>query len=337
MGVTTRTATISPSAPPSASTASRKCCRDPDDEILFVDCNTSNDLPTFHRSHLRHADAEGQVAACVCSASGPHLYARLVGHTHLFATEPHTRNIAIRRSNPRNRWILSTNTDMIFVPSGDISSLADAVRDLPDGQYIAPRFELPEPLWEAFPRSDPQAVMRSCEELGPEVAPARSRAAGPLHAIRFAGRFSTHAAAGFIRHQRLRRTHDPRLARRFQHVQAPVPVLRQSNRKPDAPSERLSLRSYPRSHAAPSDGYQAGEQSAAIRLGRAKIRWRSIRPKPGARPNEADRGTGFRERSAGALHLRAESERLGGPQPADYPTDANDARNFVLLSRRNTR
>src|SRR5262249_55038618 len=97
------------------------------------------------------------------------LYARMVGQTHLLATEPHTRNIGIRRSNPRNRWILSSNTDMIFVLRGNISTLADAVRDLPDGQYVAPRMELPEPVWESFPRSDPQAVMSMCAELGPKL------------------------------------------------------------------------------------------------------------------------------------------------------------------------
>jgi hypothetical protein len=89
-----------------------------------------------------------------------------VERTHLFALEPHSRNIGIRRSNPRNRWVLFTNTDMVFVPRGDLSSLSDAVRDLADGQYILPRFELPEPLWEGFARSDPQAIMRACENLG---------------------------------------------------------------------------------------------------------------------------------------------------------------------------
>jgi hypothetical protein len=141
---------------------------DPDDEILFVDCNTSNDLPTFIEAIYDTLTPKTKSLLRVFRVR-PRLYARLVGQTHLFATEPHTRNIAIRRSNPRNRWILSTNTDMIFIPSGNISSLADAVRDLPDGQYVAPRFELPEPLWEAFPRSDPREVMRMCEELGPKL------------------------------------------------------------------------------------------------------------------------------------------------------------------------
>src|SRR5712692_1286336 len=140
---------------------------EPDDEILFVDCNTPNDLPTFVEAIYDTLTPKAKSCLRVFRVR-PHLYARLVGHTHLFATEPHTRNIAIRRSNPCNRWILSTNTDMIFVLANTISGLADAVRDLPDAQYIAPRFEVPEPVWESFPRSDPRAVMRACEELGPK-------------------------------------------------------------------------------------------------------------------------------------------------------------------------
>lgn len=139
-----------------------------DDEILFVDYNTPNDLPTFIEAIYDTLTTKAKSRLRVLRVR-PQLHARLVERTHLSALEPHSRNIAIRRSNPRNRWILSTNTDMIFLPRGDVASLADAVRDLPDGQYIVPRFELPEPLWESFPRADPDACMRACEELGPKL------------------------------------------------------------------------------------------------------------------------------------------------------------------------
>jgi hypothetical protein len=141
---------------------------DADDEILFVDYNTPNDLPTFIEAIYDTLTGKAKSRLRVLRVR-PQLHARLVERTHLSALEPHSRNIAIRRSNPRNRWILSTNTDMIFLPRGNAGSLADAVRDLPDGQYIVPRFELPEPLWESFPRTDPEAVMRACEELGPKL------------------------------------------------------------------------------------------------------------------------------------------------------------------------
>ena len=138
---------------------------DADDEILFVDYNTPNDLPTFIEAIYDTLTPTAKSRLRVFRVR-PQLHARLVERTHLFALEPHSRNIAIRRANPKNKWILSTNTDMIFLPRGNIASLTDAVRDLPDGQFVLPRFDLPEPLWESFPRSEPLAVMRACEELG---------------------------------------------------------------------------------------------------------------------------------------------------------------------------
>jgi len=138
---------------------------DEGDEIIFVDYNTPNDLPTFVEAIYDTLTPRAKSRLRVMRIR-PQLHARLVERTHLSALEPHSRNIAIRRSNPLNRWILSTNTDMIFLGRDGFQSLADAVRDLPDGQYIVPRFELPEPLWESFPRADPQAAMQACEELG---------------------------------------------------------------------------------------------------------------------------------------------------------------------------
>jgi len=112
---------------------------DADDEILFVDYNTPNDLPTFIEAIYDTLTSKAKSRLRVFRVR-PELHARMVERTHLSALEPHSRNIAIRRSNPRNRWILSTNTDMIFQGRENIASLADAVRDLPDGQYIVPRF-----------------------------------------------------------------------------------------------------------------------------------------------------------------------------------------------------
>jgi len=141
---------------------------DPDDEILFVDCNTPNDLPTFIEAIYDTLTPRAKSYLRVFRLR-PSLYGRLVGGTHLLANEAHSRNIALRRSNPRNRWILSTNTDMIFVAAGGFLNLPDAVRDLADGHYVTPRYELPEPLWESFPRADPCEAMRRCEDLSPKL------------------------------------------------------------------------------------------------------------------------------------------------------------------------
>ncbi|HEY1496638.1 MAG TPA: hypothetical protein VGF49_18920 [Candidatus Solibacter sp.] len=142
---------------------------DPDDEILFVDCNTSNDLPTFVEAIYDTLTPRAKALLRVLRVR-PELHKRLVGgYTHLMVVEPPPRNIALRRSNPRNHWVLNTNTDILLVPKPGFGDLTDAVRGLADGLYTLPRFELPEALWESFPRSDPDAILEACRELGPRL------------------------------------------------------------------------------------------------------------------------------------------------------------------------
>jgi hypothetical protein len=141
---------------------------DPEDEILFVDCNTPNELPTFVEAIYDTLTPQAKARLRVLRMR-PELHKRLVGHTHLMVVEPPPRNIALRRSNPRNRWVLNTNTDILLVARPGYRDLTEVVRDLPDGLYTLPRFELPEPLWESFPRSDPDAILQTCRDLGPKL------------------------------------------------------------------------------------------------------------------------------------------------------------------------
>jgi hypothetical protein len=128
---------------------------DADDEILFVDYNTPDDHPTFPEAiHDTLTDKAKKVMRIL--RVRPEQHVRLGLKTHLVALEAQSRNIALRRSNPRNRWILYTNTDMLLVPRDPRQSLSDILREVPDGFYQIPRFELPEMLWEAaFDRKDP--------------------------------------------------------------------------------------------------------------------------------------------------------------------------------------
>ncbi len=141
---------------------------DPDDEIVFVDYNTPNELPTFVEAIYDTLTQRAKARLRVLRVR-PELHRRLAGPSHLAALEPHSRNIAIRRSKPRNRWILLTNTDMVFVPRSGASDIDGEVAGLADGLYTLPRFELPEPLWESFPRADPATILRACRELGPRL------------------------------------------------------------------------------------------------------------------------------------------------------------------------
>jgi hypothetical protein len=140
---------------------------DPDDEILFVDYNTPDDLPTYIEAVYDTLTSAAKSRLRVFRARPRQI--PIVKQSHLSALDPQSRNIAIRRSNPKNRWLLFTNSDMIFLPREGVADLTAAVRDLPDGLYILPRFELPEPLWETFPRSDPAAILQTCRRLGPAL------------------------------------------------------------------------------------------------------------------------------------------------------------------------
>ncbi|MBX9945511.1 MAG: hypothetical protein K2Y40_15615 [Reyranella sp.] len=128
---------------------------DPDDEILFVDYNTPDDHPTFPEA-IHDTLTEKAKKVLRVFRVRPEQHVHLRSKTHLVALEAQSRNIALRRSNPNNRWILYTNTDMLLVPRTEGESLSEILGAVPDGFYQIPRFELPEMLWEAaFDRRDP--------------------------------------------------------------------------------------------------------------------------------------------------------------------------------------
>ncbi len=125
---------------------------DNDDEIIFVDYNSSDELPTIVEA-IQDTLTDKTKSLIKIFRVRPHHHARF--KTHLSILEPVARNIALRRSNPNNKWVLSTNVDMIFVPQ-EKASLSEIAASLEDGYYCLPRFELPENLWElALKRLDP--------------------------------------------------------------------------------------------------------------------------------------------------------------------------------------
>ncbi|MGH7086862.1 MAG: hypothetical protein ACREFN_17940, partial [Acetobacteraceae bacterium] len=134
------------------------------DEILFVDYNTPDDYPTFPEAIRDTLTARARRLLRIFRVR-PARHREFQDRTHLAALEPVARNVALRRSNPANRWVLSTNTDMIFVPRGH-HSLGDVAATLDDGLYHTPRFELPETLWEGLDRLDPATVIRDIGQWG---------------------------------------------------------------------------------------------------------------------------------------------------------------------------
>ena len=126
---------------------------DPNDEILFVDYNSANGLPTIVEA-IQDTLTQKTHSLLKVLRVRPHIHNRF--KTHLSLLEPVARNVAIRRSSPKNKWILSTNADMIFVPESPEVSLSQIIAELDEGYYSLPRFELPENLWElSLKRLDP--------------------------------------------------------------------------------------------------------------------------------------------------------------------------------------
>ncbi|HTS47085.1 MAG TPA: hypothetical protein VMH05_04030 [Bryobacteraceae bacterium] len=299
---------------------------DPDDEILFVDCNTSNDLPTFIEAVYDTLTPRAKEFLRVLRMR-PKLYYRMVGQTHLPATEPHTRNVALRRSNPRNRWVLSTNTDMIFVLEGGYTNLADMVRDLPDAQYVAPRMEVPEPLWESFPRSNPREAMRLCQELGPKLHLHEVALRVPYMRFDSPGDFqlmprqTLFDVCGFDE----RMTHgwhaDSNMCKRL--------YLYFGQR-----TKSLShlLKGYHCDHTRVATGLH--QMDIKLENNLQQFVWDCEEPiahhqaESWGAPNDLVEEVDFTNGPA-ARYICALDRTLGGPQPESYPADANDARNFV--------
>jgi hypothetical protein len=139
---------------------------DPADEIVFVDYNTPDDLPSFPEAIADTLTPKAIEKLRVLRVRPAVHQARYAARTHLNALEPIARNVAIRRANPQNRWVLSTNTDMIFVPRIEGQDLTQAIGGLADGFYHLPRFELPEGLWETLDRRDAAGMIESAREWG---------------------------------------------------------------------------------------------------------------------------------------------------------------------------
>ncbi|MCJ7439080.1 MAG: hypothetical protein MUP97_15135, partial [Acidimicrobiia bacterium] len=138
---------------------------DDDDEIVFVDYNTPPEMPTFIEA-IRDTLTDEAIRRMRVIRVPASIHAeRFAARTHLPALEPIARNAGLRRTNPANRWILSTNTDMLFVPTQS-RSLSDIVGSLDDGYYALPRFNLPEALWESLDRKDPAEALERAADWG---------------------------------------------------------------------------------------------------------------------------------------------------------------------------
>ncbi|MCY3974302.1 MAG: hypothetical protein OXF02_01985 [Simkaniaceae bacterium] len=135
-----------------------------DDEILFVDDQTEEGLPTIVEAVADTLTQEAKERIRLLRVRKKN---RISPPDTLLQREAVVRNIALRASNPKNRWILSTNGDMIFVPVNRKESLSSLTEHLEERLYLLPRFEIPEKLWEsAFHRSNPAETILFLHQNG---------------------------------------------------------------------------------------------------------------------------------------------------------------------------
>lgn len=133
------------------------------DEIIFVDYNTPDDMPTFPEAISDTLSDKTKNLLRILRIRSD-IHARYASRTHLNALESIARNAAIRRSSPNNRWVLSTNTDIVLTLENGAASLSEVLAGLPDGFYQLPRFEAPETLWESLNRSDGAEIVSKVKD-----------------------------------------------------------------------------------------------------------------------------------------------------------------------------
>jgi hypothetical protein len=124
-----------------------------DDEIIFVDWNSPEHLPTLIEDIFDTLTSNAQSRIRTFRVRS-NIHDEISPRDSKRPTiEPFARNVGIRRSNTKNNWILNTNTDMLFLSQA--GSLSTLISQLPKGFYNAYRYEIPEYLWNSTSRLHP--------------------------------------------------------------------------------------------------------------------------------------------------------------------------------------
>ena len=136
------------------------------DEIVFVDYATPNTLPTLIEAISDTLTPKAAQLLRVIRVR-PEYHERIAGAraSALPVLEAIARNIGLRRIREGQTWVLSTNTDMVFIPKFEGLDFASILSQLRKGPFHLKRFEVPETLWHTMRRSDPAAAVADLTEF----------------------------------------------------------------------------------------------------------------------------------------------------------------------------
>jgi hypothetical protein len=137
-------------------------CEDDDDEIIYVDCNTIDGEVTLTESISDTLTPAARRRIKTFRISGEQMYGA-IGQTPMPFSDELSRNVGIRRSNPNNPWILSTNCDLILKPI--FGSLHNVLKRLKPQFYLCPRLGIPYEQWQRFDRANLPSISDACDQI----------------------------------------------------------------------------------------------------------------------------------------------------------------------------
>jgi len=138
-------------------------CEDADDEIIYVDCNTREEDCTLVEAIADTLSPAAKRYLKAYRITKDQMFGA-IGETPLPFSDELSRNAGLRRSNPRNRWLLSTNCDVLIhrLISG---SLHDLLKKLEPRFYVCPRIGIPAVQWQLLDRMAVRALDIFCDEV----------------------------------------------------------------------------------------------------------------------------------------------------------------------------
>jgi len=138
-------------------------CREPEDEIIYVDCNSPAQDGTLAEAIADALTPECRRRLRVYRVTGEQMK-EAIGETPLPFSDELSRNVGIRRSNPGNRWLLSTNCDILLQPLVR-QPLQELLERLPKRFYLCPRLGVPPAQWQGLDRMNVQQISDFCDAV----------------------------------------------------------------------------------------------------------------------------------------------------------------------------